>query len=666
MNNPQITKTLSKFLLLILNIVNSLLVSIANNELVLKFSVILLNNSNNFFNSFKNYMINIKNLYLIPIITHISITIHKSFYSVLPNNQLHPYYITGFVDGEGCFSINVRPRPNRDKGYAVELVFKITLSSKDKFLLEKIQNFFNVGKLLSQGSSISYCVRSLKDLQVIINHFDNYPLITNKWSDYQLFKQVFEIMEQKEHLNSEGLNKIVSLKAVSNLGWSDKLRELFPDVVPAIRPLVLNQIIPDPNWVSGFVEGEGSFYVKISNKDQVSFRFLITQHVRDAELLKNLINFFECGYYLTRSNSTKHGDFFVTKLDDIICKILPFFEKYPLYGNKLKDFLDFKKAVELKEGITSTNDNLEKIKEIKQGMNQNRISSPPQPQGGENLKYSSIKKSKGFINKRQYSTNTIFSKEKSNKIKFSEWLAGLIDGDGQFNVTKKGISSLKIVMNIKDKSALYEIKHKYGGYIKPISGSNSLKYKLFNPKGLINLIKDINGLIRNPARVLQLNKICLKYNITLLEPKPLSYYNGWLSGIIDSDGSIHIDEKSGQLIISVTQKNKYILEPIQIIYGGKIQILGSKDAFIYYIYRKQEILDLVDNYFQIFPLKSSKKLKINMIKEFYTLSKYRKLNVKYLNEFNQWVQFKDKWEKISRPEALVSISSTEPVSIFSS
>jgi len=81
-------------------------------------------------------------------------------------------------------------------------------------------------------------------------------------------------------------------------------------------------------------------------------------------------------------------------------------------------------------------------------------------------------------------------------------------------------------MGINDKYPLYEIKHKYGGFIKPISGSNALKYKLINPKGLINLINDVNGLIRNPIRMLQLNRVCLLYNINLLDPKPLTRNNG--------------------------------------------------------------------------------------------------------------------------------------------
>ena len=302
--------------------------------------------------------------------------------------------------------------------------------------------------------------------------------------------------------------------------------------MPALRPIIQNQIIPDPNWVSGFIEGEGSFYIKISNKDQVSFRFLVTQHERDTELLKNFIIFFDCGYFSLRSNSIKHGDFFVTKLEDIICKILPFFEKFPLHGNKLKDFLDFKKAIELK-GVTNntylTNENLLKIKQIKEGMNKNRIFDNNEKKISQDLKFSSsnpLIKSKGFINKRQYSTISTISKEQPSQTKFLEWLAGLIDGDGQFQITKKGFGSFKIIMNIKDKSLLYEIKHKYGGYVKSISGSNSLKYKLQNTKGLINLITDVNGLIRNPIRMLQLNRICLKYNVNLLEPKPLTYYNG--------------------------------------------------------------------------------------------------------------------------------------------
>ena len=134
------------------------------------------------------------------------------------------------------------------------------------------------------------------------------------------------------------------------------------------------------------------------------------------------------------------------------------------------------------------------------------------------------------------------------------------------------------------------------------------------------------------------------YNhIQLLEPKPLIYNNGWFSGLIDSDGSVYIDEKLWQLTITVTQKNKYLLEPLQNLYGGRIEILSSKDAFKYLIYRKKEILNLIDNYFIKYPLRSNKAHKINLIKEFY-LKRVSKNN-KDIIKLNEWIKFKDRWEK---------------------
>lgn len=665
LNNPQITKALSVALnfTLGLEIIKYLIISKTYKILGLVFKKITLNNNNNFFNSLKYKLINSHLIYTIfnrHMVTYNSsfLFLTKLFYSVLLHNNknLHPYFITGFVDGEGCFFINIRPRPNRKKGYAVELLVKITLSSKDKLLLEKIKNFFGVGTILHQGSSVSFNVRSLNDIQIIVNHFDNYPLITQKWSDYQLFKQVFELMKQKQHLNSEGLNQIVAIKAVSNKGFSDKLKILFPDVIPALRSLVNSSIIPNPYWVAGFVEGEGSFYIKISNKNEVSFRFLVTQHVRDMDLLKNLAVYLNCGYAKPRSNSINHSDFFATKKEDIKCKILPFFEKYTLQGNKLNDFLDFKKAVELKCNYTSlTPEILAEIVQIKQGMNKNRLPENYTEITSQDSNFSSTtkpnltKKSVGSeLTKRHYSSTIIREKQsKFDQIKYLEWLAGLIDGDGQFKTTKKGFSSFNIIMDIEDKAILYEIKHRYGGSIKSISGSNSLKYKLLNNKGLMALIKDINGLIRNPIRMLQLSRICENYNIDLLEPKPLVYLNGWFSGFIDSNGSIHIDEKSNLLTICVTKKNKYLLDPLQILYGGRIKILSYKEAFQFSIFRKNDVLDLMEYYFKYFPLKSHKTAsRFFLIKEFYLLKDYKDLNVKEIDKFNQWVSFKNKWDRL--------------------
>ena len=240
---------------------------------------------------------------------------------------------------------------------------------------------------------------------------------------------------------------------------------------------------------------------------------------------------------------------------------------------------------------------------------------------------------------------TIKSSFKSdNNLSFNEWLAGLIDGDGYFILTKKGYVSCEISMDARDKNALYEIKHKYGGTIKPVSNAQALRYKLKHKKGLISLINDVNGLIRNPTRLLQINKLCVKYNIELKYPQDLSFNNAWLSGFIDSDGSIYFNEASGQIFISITQKNKFLLEPLITLYGGRIDILSPKiDAFKYIIYRKTELFNLIDNYFSKYPLKTEKMKRLFLIKHFYLLRPSKEC--KDLNKLKNWVLFKDKWEK---------------------
>lgn len=230
---------------------------------------------------------------------------------------------------------------------------------------------------------------------------------------------------------------------------------------------------------------------------------------------------------------------------------------------------------------------------------------------------------------------------------FNEWLAGIIDGDGNFKLSKKGTARLNITMDIKDKNVLYEIKHKFGGSIYKIASANALRYQLSHRKGLINLINAVNGNIRNPKRMLQMNKLCHKYNINLIFPKPLTYYNGWLAGIIDSDGSIHMNIESGQIFISITQKDKYILEPLIKLYSGNIRTINPKiEAFRYDIYRKLEIFNLIDNYFNKYPLKSSKSNKLNLIKQFYLLRSFR--NSTDIIQLNKWLTFKNKWDKIGK------------------
>ena len=113
---------------------------------------------------------------------------------------LNPHYITGFVDGEGCFSISIFKDSRRLTGWQVKPIFSISLHNKDLNLLENIQRTFNVGKIYKHGlDSMQYRVSSLNNLKVILKHFDKYPLITQKQGDYLLFKEAVNLTINKEH-----------------------------------------------------------------------------------------------------------------------------------------------------------------------------------------------------------------------------------------------------------------------------------------------------------------------------------------------------------------------------------------------------------------------------------------------------------------------------------
>ena len=293
-------------------------------------------------------------------------------------SQLNPWFVTGFVDGEGCFSINIIKDCKLNTGYQVQPSFSIGLHKKDKPLLQQIKTSLKVGLIFQQGSeAIRLSVQSIKELQAIINHFDKYSLNTDKCTNYKLLKQAFKHIVAREHLTHEGLKKIVAIKASMNQGLSEKLKLAFPDVVPVVRPLVenLQGKIIDPNWLAGFTSAEGCFRINIFKAttnigEAVQLIFHISQHVRNELLMKDLINFFECGRVFRERIAF---NFRVTKLDDITEKIIPFYKKYSIVGVRVLDFNDFCKIAEMiKDKKHLTKEGLEEIKKIKSGMNTGR------------------------------------------------------------------------------------------------------------------------------------------------------------------------------------------------------------------------------------------------------------------------------------------------------
>lgn len=254
--------------------------------------------------------------------------------------------------------------------------------------MKLIQAFFGgIGRLnVTKDNIVIWRVRSIEEIKVIIDHIECFPLLTKKKFDFFLFKEALKIINDKDHLKEEGLIKLVSLKASMNKGLSNILKDAFSDIklslanydreIPKFLDIEFKDL--DPNWIAGFTEAEGCFFVVVQENTakgshQIKLGFQVSQHVRDTLLIKSLINYFECGR--TEPAGKSGISFRITKVKNIIDVVNPFFEKYPLLGSKAKDFKDWKEIAQLMNNKAHlTKEGLNKIKEIKSKMNSLRYS----------------------------------------------------------------------------------------------------------------------------------------------------------------------------------------------------------------------------------------------------------------------------------------------------
>ena len=143
-------------------------------------------------------------------------------------------------------------------------------------------------------------LKKLSELIELMIFFDKYPLISWKRGDYLLFKQILSIIQLKEHLTLQGLQKIINIRATLNYGLSKELQWMFPETVPVPRPLRETCVIPHSQWIAGFTSAEGNFSISLDKGIFKSLLFKITQHEKDEVLLTAIKDYFNCGYCYLR------------------------------------------------------------------------------------------------------------------------------------------------------------------------------------------------------------------------------------------------------------------------------------------------------------------------------------------------------------------------------
>ena len=127
--------------------------------------------------------------------------------------KLDAQWITGFVDGEGCFHVAINAHKEMTIGYQVLPEFTVVQHKRDIQLLHGLKDYFGCGVVrTNHGDRMAYRVRGLKDLQqIIVPFFVKHPLKTQKLIAFKKFKTVISMVEKGDHLTIEGIKKIRTL-----------------------------------------------------------------------------------------------------------------------------------------------------------------------------------------------------------------------------------------------------------------------------------------------------------------------------------------------------------------------------------------------------------------------------------------------------------------------
>lgn len=251
-----------------------------------------------------------------------------------------------------------------------------------------------------------------------------------------------------------------------------------------------------------------------------------------------------------------------------------------------------------------------------------------------------------------------------------DWLAGLIDGDGCFLLSPKGYASLEITVSSYDVSMIQMIANYYGGSVKPRAGTRSVRYRLHAKRGLLMLIHDVNGHLRNTIRCAQFKKLCAMYQIHYYEPSHEAWNCAYVSGLFDSDGKIVLSVQKHtarqnligskgkyeglkyastcQLTLGITQKYKinlsFLVETQNNLGFGTLSYDKSQNGYYtWYVTSRINVLKLC-SYFKRYPCFSVRRHRVHLIHDYYAF----KLNKKFMPcdvQRQVWHDFVDQWFK---------------------
>ena len=196
------------------------------------------------------------------------------------------------------------------------------------------------------------------------------------------------------------------------------------------------------------------------------------------------------------------------------------------------------------------------------------------------------------------------------------YLAGLIEGNGNFNSTQQ----LVIVFNSLDASLAYYIKNRLGfGSVKKVKDKNAFLLVISAKKGIEKVIHLINGKLITDNKYNQIIQNILNHRSYADFKKEIDFKlnlkkdlkNHWLAGFSEADTSFQIkifhrnNKVEVRLNFQIDQKNKDVLLLIKDFLGGNIGYRKSQDLYFYGSTSFGSAKNVI-NYFDKYHLLSSK------------------------------------------------------------
>ena len=136
--------------------------------------------------------------------------------------KLEAQWITGFVDGEGCFHVSINPHKEMTTGFQVLPEFTVVQHKRDVQVLHALKSYFGCGVVrTNHGDRMAYRVRSKEHLlERIVPFFVQHTLKTKKNVDFKKFRHILLLMDKGVHLTDDGIEEIRTIAGEMNRGSS--------------------------------------------------------------------------------------------------------------------------------------------------------------------------------------------------------------------------------------------------------------------------------------------------------------------------------------------------------------------------------------------------------------------------------------------------------------